>query len=258
MGSRLNYTNEYFRKNIDFLTSKENITKNALEKKLEMGEGSLSRYCRLNGETPEPKIGILNSIAKVFGVTVDDLINENLEKKEQDILNNNQRKDILFCKKLIRDTKLNLHDWHGLNFYGDGFVKYEEIEGYTIYSNFLDEDGKFKSFYFKKSYKIESLGAYTMMINNDVQVVIIQYYNYEDGDAKDVYELYLIKSDGKVLPSCVSHKYGDGYLYRRLDQVYDMYPLLNDLYTTVNYYVNFGKDHYEKELIYDNYLEIPF
>lgn len=257
---RVNYTNENFRKNIEFLISKRNLTKNTLEKKLEMGEGALSRYCKLGKGAPEPKIGILNTLAKAFGVTIDDLINSDLQEKEQEVLESNQRKEVLFCKKLIENTNKNLCDWRNLDFYNDGFIESEVWGEDVLSSNWIELDGKFKSKFTNISYECDTLNAFTFMLSKEVQVVIIECLNLECEESlsnvSHSYELYLIKSNGRVLPSCSSHRYSDDVLYE----------VLKDLYRRAYDYFRFGKDNYEKESIYDDYLnevylnelEIPF
>lgn len=254
---RIEYSNEYLRKNINYLIQRDNITKTILDKELEIGEGSLSRYCKLDESAIEPRIGILNSIAKSFRVTIDDLINIDIEKKEIKELEHSQRKEVLFCNKLIKKTKENLCDWHELNFYSDGFIECQEYEG-SIISNFLESDGKFKSMFTHESYNTECLRAFTTMINENTQVIIIECLDFQEGWFSSKYELYLIKSDGKVLASCASHGIDsfDGAIY---DEIYS--NVLQELHTVSCRYVYVGKDAHEKELIYNEYLEefdLPF
>ena len=117
---RIEYSNENFRKNINYLIQRDNITKAALDNVFGIGEGSMSRYCKTDENAIEPRIGIINSLAKYFGVTIDDLINNDIEKKEIKEQEYSQRKEVLFCNKLIKETKENILDWHELNFYDDG------------------------------------------------------------------------------------------------------------------------------------------
>lgn len=244
---RIEYSNEYLSKNINYLIQRNNITKNILEKELDMGEGSLSRYCKSCEDAPEPKIGILNSLAKVFDVTIDDLINNDIEIKE---FENSQRKEVLFCNKIIEETKKNLCDWHELDFYNDGFIGHQYYED-TIISDFLEGNGNFKSKFTYKEYDLKELTAFTTMINSNIQVVIIECFDDVDEEIVQRYELYLVKSDGKVLASCSSHKsdFIEGLIY---DDIY--FNVLKELYKVSSNYVYFGKDAYEKELIYDEYL----
>lgn len=255
---RIEYSNENFRKNINYLIQRDNITKAILDKEFEIGEGSLSRYCKSDEVIIEPKIGIVNSLAKSFDVTIDDLINSDIEMKEKKILESSQRKEVLFCNKLIKETKENLCDWHKLNFYNDGFIECEQYEDALI-SNFVESNGKFKSKFTYDEYDIEELSAFTTMINKYTQVIIIEYYNIIDEELVYGYELYLIKSNGKVLASCSSHT--QEFLLNEV--IYDdtFFNVLKDLYKTSYDYVTYGKDAYEKELIYDSYLEefdLPF
>lgn len=254
---RIEYSNEYLRKNINYLIQRDNITKTLLDKELQIGEGSVSRYCKLDESSVEPRIGILNSLAKSFRVTIDDLINIDIEKKEIKEREHNQRKEVLFCNKLIKETKKNLCDWHELNFYNDGFIESRDYEG-SIISNFLESDGKFKSMYTHESYNTELLSAFTTMINQNTQVIILEYFDVKSEDFSPRYELYLIKSDGKVLASCASH--GRDFLDREIyDDIY--FNVLQELYTASCSYVYVGKDNHEKELIYNEYLEefdLPF
>lgn len=254
---RIEYSNENLRKNINYLIQRDNITKATLDKDFEMGEGSISRYCKIDGSVIEPKISVLNSLAKAFDVTIDDLINTDIEQKEIKEIENSQRKEVLFCKKLIKETKDNLCDWHKLNFYNDSFIAFEGFEGVITYSNFLEDNENFKSKFIYKEYNIEELNAFTTIINGNTQVVIIEYLDVDE-DILYGYELYLIKSDGKVLPSCASHTRDE---FPSDDIICDeiFYNILRDLYKTSHDYVTFGKDNFEKELIYDYYLEeVPF
>lgn len=260
---RINYTNENFRKNIEYLISKNKITKSMLEIKLEMGEGSLSRYCKLDERAPEPKIGIINSLAKSFNVTIDDLINSNLQIKDQEILESNERKEVLFCKKLINQTNSNLCDWKQLNFYNDGFIQTEEDDwtGAIFQSNWIESNRKFKSKFINRLYDIDELSAFTFMLNRSVQVVIMKFIeiDYIDGEQSSPtitlrYELYLIKSDGRVLPSCSSHIYSDDFFSDEIIKDDVIYEVLEDLHRRAYDYFKFGKDNYEKELIYNDYL----
>lgn len=255
---RIEYSNENLRKNINYLIQRNNITKTALDKQFKIGEGSMSRYCKTNESAIEPKIGIINNLAKFFGVTIDDLINNDIEKTEVKEKEYSQRKEVLFCNKLIKETKENLCDWHKLNFYDDGFITSEGWNGMMTYSNFLEDNEKFKSRFTYNEYDTEELTAFTTMINQNTQVVILEYFEVIDEEYFHRYELYLIKSDGKVLPSCASHSSDlfDGII---CDDIY--FNVLKELYKVSSNYVYFGKDAYEKELIYDDYIEefeIPF
>lgn len=249
---RIEYSNENLRKNINYLIKRDNITKATLDKDFEMGEGSISRYCKIDGSVIEPKISVLNSLAKAFDVTIDDLINTDIEQKDIKEIENSQRKEVLFCKKLIKETKENLCDWHKLDFYDDGFISHSYYED-TVISNFLEGNGKFKSKFICKEYDIQELNAFTTMINQNTQVVIIEYFDMDE-DIVNGYELYLIKSDEKVLSSCASHTRDE---FPSDDIICDeiFYNILRDLYKTSHDYVTFGKDNFEKELIYDYYLE---
>ena len=192
------------------------------------------------------------------------MINDDIEKKENKILESSQRKEILFCNKLIRETKENLCDWHKLNFYNDGFIECQDYED-SLISNFLESDGKFKSKFTYESHCIGEISAFTTMINKNTQVIIMEYFDASQEDILYRYELYLIKPNGKVLASCASHiieefsydeTTGDKIICNDI-----FYNVLRDLYKTSYDYVAFGKDAYEKELIYDEYLEefdLPF
>jgi transcriptional regulator with XRE-family HTH domain len=247
---RIEYSNENFRKNINYLIQRDNITKAALDNVFGIGEGSMSRYCKTDENAIEPRIGIINSLAKYFGVTIDDLINNDIEKKEIKEQEYSQRKEVLFCNKLIKETKENILDWHELNFYDDGFIQHQYYED-TVISDFLEGNGKFKSKFTYKEYDLDELIAFTVMINERLQLVLIELFSTEDEVFSPRYELYLIKPGCKVLASCASHK-SDLY-----DDIY--FNLLKELYKASSNYVYIGKDAYEKELIYDDYLELlPF
>ncbi len=257
--NRINYTNSYFRKNLKYLLDKGQITKTELEKGLDIGDGSLSRYCRIDG-APEPKVGMLNSIANVFGVTIDELINIDLEKKEVDIKESNERKEVLFCKKLIKETGENLCDWEVLNFYNHWFIEMVGYEDCMRSLNWLEPDNKFKSRFTYSLYEPEELSAFTVIINGNVQVVIMKFIDNVEHDYNTRYELYLIKDDGKVIPSCASHKFDkDDFLSEALKYDEVLVDILTELYNVARDYCYYGKDNREKEMIYDEYLvEIPF
>lgn len=247
---RVEYSNENFRKNINYLITRDNVTKSFLDNSLEIGEGSLSRYCKVNDDVIEPKIGIVNSLAKSFGVTIDNLINGDVEKKEKEILENSQRKEVLFCKKLIEKTKINLCDWKYYDFYN---------------SEIVEDNGTFESKFMYESFDIRDLNGYTVTINSNVEGVIIEHPLYETGEGGNIsarYELYLVKENGGILPSCASHRYNnelskvfeEGIIY---DEVLD--NVLKELYKVAADYVAFGKDNFEKEYIYEEYIYgIPF
>lgn len=247
---RIDYSNENFRKNINYLIKKNNITKSALDRELEIGEGSLSRYCKSDECAIEPGIGIINTLAKSFGVTIDDLINNDIEKKEIKEMEYSQRKEVLFCNKLIKETKENRLDWHKLDFYDDGFIGHKYYED-TVISDFLEGNGKFKSKFTYKEYDLDELSAFTVMINERTQVVLIELFEVEDEVYAPRYELYLIKPDCKVLDSCSSHRID--FFDELFDDIY--FNILKELYKVSSNYIYVGKDAYEKELIYDDYLE---
>ncbi|MGL5715181.1 MAG: helix-turn-helix domain-containing protein [Paraclostridium sp.] len=253
---RVDYQNKYFRENLKYLLNKYKITKTELEKGLDIGDGSLSRYCRIDG-APEPKISMFSSIANVFGVTVDELININLEKKDVNVIESNERKEILFCKKLISETGENLFDWEALNFYNHCFIETATYEDYSIRSNWLESNSKFRSKFTDLEYDPEELSAFTTTIYCNVQIVIIQFIDYTEQDYIERYELYLIKDDGKVIPSCTSHELIDFKGTLQCDNQID--NILKELHNLAKNYCYYGKDNLEKEKIYDNYLfEVPF
>lgn len=249
---RLEYTNKNFRKNLEYLVSRENTTKSSIEKEFEMGEGSLSRYCKLDEGAPEPKIGILNSLAKAFNVTIDDLINSDLESKERESLEITRNKDIMFCNKLIENTKLGVCDWHKLNHYNDGFIESQYSECSPLYSNWLNTDGMLSSKFICRVYDIDKLYALTTIIDDDTQVVIIKYSEPLEEETKSIYEMYLVKSCGKVLSSCSSHRQEEIFEDVIFKEVF--YNVLKQLYEVAYDYIVFGKDTFEKELIYNKYL----
>lgn len=264
---RIEYSNENFRKNINYLIERDKITKNILDKYLEIGEGSLSRYCKLDDYAIEPKIGIINSLAKAFGVTIDDLINENIEEKEKQSLKNSERKDVLFCKKLIEQTKENMCKWENLDINNDSHINIEYCDygdyGYYI-SNFFNNEGEFESRFSYELYEMNNIKGFIVTINRNIKVLLIELIVKLDmdkeldfGNIAFNYELYLIKESGEVIPGCSSYRHtnkdlkllGEEILY---DEVFD--NVLKELYKVVADYVAFGKDNFEKDSIYDEYL----
>lgn len=256
--NRINYTNVYFRRNLNYLLDKYKLTKTELEKGLEMGDGSLTRYCKVEG-SPEPKVGMLNSLANILGVTIDDLINRDLEEKEVGIIKSKERKEISFCKKLIKETINNTCDWEELNFYNHFFIQMSEVGGYIIESNWLEESNKFKSKFTHSEYNPDELTAFTVIINGNVQVIIMKFIG-DEYDDNIRYELYLIKNDGKVIPSCASHKFDTSdYFAKELIEDEIVGCILSELYAEARDYCYYGKENLEREMIYDEYLiEIPF
>lgn len=269
---RINYSNKNFRKNINYLIARDNVTKSFLDTSLEIGEGSISRYCKEDNSAIEPKIGIVNSLAKAFGVTIDDLINGDIQKREKEVLQNSQRKDILFCNKLIKETKENLCEWEQLNLNNDSHIHVEYCDycDYGYYeSNFFDSEGKFKSKFTYELYGMNELNGFTVIINSNVKVFISKFTIYQGEEESfepdkfiDNYELYLIKETGEVIPSCSSYRYlnEDSKIFEQellYDEVLD--NVLKELYQVVSDYIAFGKDNFEKEFIFEEYLYgLPF
>lgn len=237
------YNNEKFRRNLDYLLSKHKMTKSKLEKELDISDGLISKYCKIDGNSVEPKIGIVNSLAKFFNVKIDDLVNEDLEKRMKYI----QAKEILFCNKLIDETKEGTCNWHKLNIPEDGFIDYEYYEEDTciLGSNWLEKDLTFRSKFMHDTHNISNLSAFTTMINEEtMQVVIVQFSKVVDGELTYRYELYLINSDKKVSEVCASHIkdiHLDEVIYNE-----DIYNILKEIYSYA--YNN------ELDLVYDEYL----
>lgn len=295
---RIDYSNEKFRKNINYLITRENVTKNFLESSFQIGEGSLSRYCKdtkEQSELKEPKIGIINSIAKAFGVTIDDLINEDIEEKDLKILESSQRKDILFCNKLIEQTKENKCQWQRLDTENDPYINiefYESDFGIHFESNFVDSNGKFKSKFLYEVNEINYLNGFTVKINvnENVEVFLTKHvmdisnqnssdkeneinkdisYDSYDKNFLDSYELYFVKENEEAIPCCSSYRYrndfskvlGEDLIY---DEVLD--NILKKLYRVASEYVEFGRYNFQKELIFNEFLsehyisesEMPF
>lgn len=262
---RIEYSNENLRKNINYLIKRDNITKTILDNSLGMGEGSLSRYCRKDDSAIEPKISIINSLAKSFGVKIDDLINEDIEAKEKIVLQNSQRKDVLFCKKLIEETRQNICKWEKLNINNDSHIQIEYNDYYDYFeSNFFDTEGKFKSKFTYELYEMNDITGVTTIINSNTKVVLIEVIaklrkdeELDFGNIAYNYELYLIKENGELIPGFSSYRYvdensklfGEELLY---DEVFD--NVLRELHKVSSDYIDFGKDNFEKESIYDEYL----
>lgn len=151
-------------------------------------------------------------------------------------------------------------NWEALNFYNHGFITWNQIEDYFIGSNWMEPDGKFKSKFTYSEYDPNDITAFTVIISNDIQVVIMKFRDETLYDENIRYELYLIKDDGKVIPSCGSHKF-DKYDYYAKELIEDeaIGDILAELYNEARNYCYYGKENHEKEMIYDEYLlEIPF
>lgn len=258
---RINYNNELFKKNLDFLTRKNGISKNKIETELEMSIGGLSRYCKIDGKAPIPSIEIISNIANVFKVKIDELVNEDLEKKEEQEMKNKERREVLFCEKLIQDTKNNLCEW---NYYClDGGAPEYYYNTIFLQSPYEPEI-KFYSRFLEKEYCCEEPKILIGNINTNIKVLIAK-LPFDKENNEYSYELYLIKDDEKVLPSCSSHSYEDGLLSKIYDEkpLFDdyLYNILRTLYETANDYISFGKEKFEIEEIYNEYLfptEMPF
>ena len=108
--NRITYENEFFRKNLNYLTEQMGVTKKKMTQDLDINEINLSRLCK-HDSTQQPSIETLMRIAKYFNVTIDELIGENIEENRLYESNDNERKIIRVCKKMIKDTNENLIDW---------------------------------------------------------------------------------------------------------------------------------------------------
>ena len=68
--------NNYFIKNLQYLTTKTELNKNQLA--LKMGIPRQSITCFL--KTKDPRASTLLKISKIYGVSIDDLLNKDLEE----------------------------------------------------------------------------------------------------------------------------------------------------------------------------------
>lgn len=250
---RVNYSNERFKRNLDFLTSKMNITKSKIEEDLGIGGGALSRYCKGDEKAPKPSIELVNSLAKVFEVTIDELINEDLEKKESEEVEVNERNEIKFCKKLISDTKENKIEWGMCIFYESPL---EDYYGSIIKQDPYENSITFCSDFLGTMYPIEEVKLIIANITSNVRVLIAQ-LPYENEENYYTYELYFIKNNQKVIKACAS--YTLGFIPNEVDYDKGSNNILKNLYDEVTEYIYFGKERFEKEEIFDDYLyPIPF
>ena len=131
---------KYFKKNLVYLLERENMPKSELERKIKEGsrhiaDGLISKYCSDNN-APEPKAGLVNEICKIFGVDPGEFMNEDMSKQ---IITVREHTVILVCKKLINETKQNIHNWEKLPWDEDDY-------GYSGQSiELLDESCNFHS-----------------------------------------------------------------------------------------------------------------
>lgn len=209
------YNNKYFKKNIDYLIKKHNITKSELDKIFEVGKGSISRYCK--SDAPEPKIGIVSNIARYFDVEIGDLINKDLEEIQLKIeegtalfyenpLDEIKKNTSSFCKKLIEETKEKVCVWHELDYFYDNFIEAEYEDNDSIEgSNLLEDDKTFISRFVGDSYHIDDLSIYTTMVDDNLQVLIIKLPSITSNEVLDRYELYLVDEQRVLEQSCASH-----------------------------------------------------
>lgn len=231
---RILYDNSIFKKNFKYLINKYKITQKELEIKLDMSEGLFSRYLN-NKKVTEPKIGILNSVAKYFNITIDDLINKDLQSLEYMFSSENNNSEVLFLKKIIKDTLDGYISWEILDFKNHHYIISDSYS-----SNWLKTIDSFESRFTGKIYSLDELRAYTCLINlddnTDIQLVII---NFIDDNLNFMYEFYMINSNNKVIPACCSYDFWDNSnneFYILLEKLYKIAPVS------------------EKESIYVSYL----
>ncbi len=238
---KIEYDNTIFKNNLKYLISKNNITQKELEKKLEIADGLISRYINNKNTSVEPKMGILNSIAKYFDVKIDDLINKDL--KNSAILSVKDSSDILFLEKIVKETIEGIIIWEELDFHNHHYIKssysdYGEFNyGNNFESNFLETFDSFKSSFSDIEYPLNDIHGYTCLINLDknisVQLIIIRYLDEQiDDNFNFIYEFYMVNNNRKVIPCFCSHNFYflchicniNETLYELLNKLYDMAP----------------------------------
>lgn len=242
--TRKEYNNKYFRKNINYLVRKHNISIKELEEVLNIGSSAMSRYCREDGNSPEPKIGLFINVAKYFSILIDDLIYVDLEKvqSEECITKEVKKEDTqkntdLLCRALIEKTRDNTLIWYELYYdYDDDEIiapGYEEdninapmIDAYKL----LKEGSEFISEFMDDAYDISEISIYTASIKNDsMQVLIMKLPNDIDDDLADRYELYLVNYKNELIRFRASHEKEDN----SNNVIYNdyVYKLLRNMYT---------------------------
>ena len=96
--------------NIKRFCADKGITIRKLERDLEFGRGSVSKF-----DEHDPSVGKMNMIAGYLGVTVDDLIgnnplpNTNIERKAMQMYGDQDMRDIYEMKKNMNDERFAVY-----------------------------------------------------------------------------------------------------------------------------------------------------
>lgn len=242
------YDNTLFKKNLECLIKRRNLTKAKVAELIGIGESSLSRYCSID-KAPQPRIDVLLSIATLFGITVDELIRKDLSETEK--INIKERKDIRFCEKLIIETNDNFLDWKKW-FSGSDSVIGEEIIGIDPYE---ENKGGFYEENLQKAYTLEQIELFYAKIllntydERESEICIIKLPS-ESETILDGYKLYIKKYNNKNI-ECGS-SYLPYFLEIEIDE--ELHDVLEKIYETICHYVNYGRDRFIKESIFDEYL----
>ena len=207
---------KYFKTNLIYLLEQYNMTQSELQKQLKLGDGIISKYCSEN--PPEPKASVVNDISTIFKVDLNEFINTDMTKQISTDVDNTM---FLVCKKLISETKLNIHSWEKLNWLNEDGLN----EKFTDLSDeWLDSYCRFESKFMNDLHDTEDLIAYSTNIDGIGQFVIINFKDETDGYLSELfkdetdryifdnrrYELYLVKQEGQVIECCASYSHTKG------------------------------------------------
>lgn len=229
------YNNEKFRKNLEYLISSKGITKKALEQELEVGEGYLSRLTR-EGNTQEPSVHLMKNLSTILGVTIDELVYQDIEVQLK-ILNGNEKAKELI-KKLINETRELSLEWSDFNLVATG-DNYRTVEtDLYYYVSFEEQISVFASKYGRKYENIKGNKSrgWIANLNNGTEVIFVNII-YQSGE--EYLELYL-NNNGKAYDIC-SSDFGD----------IGIDVLLRELFKCIN----FDVDEYIKDKLIDEYLK---
>lgn len=239
MEEPLNYTNQLFSSNLDYLIGKSNpkLTKKQLDSEIGMAEGYLSR-CTREGSEQQPSVHVMKLLADKLHVTIDELIYQDLSKKDKrsygDILSEKEKQ---FLKVLIQNTKNSKFIWNKFNLFRD--VEDPDIDFSPLFQLMI-EDGypsrtqEFSSMFGNKNSFSGYNNSYFTNIDGNNQVLIVQFV-HGNNDEVYLYELYASKS-GKVFPcfyGCINKQ---NSIFTQLNNLWDAIEIDTPRKELMNFY----------------------
>ena len=214
----------FFKQNLIFLFESTGLTQSDVQENLEISKGLMSKYC--NGKISEPSVKIAGKIAKIFKITLHDLIFKNLSNQYP---TNYDEKVISFILKLINNTKNNkLCDWNTLDLdKADTEACIEPYKCKHLKGYWLDDSGRFLSKSMNDFHISDELTVFST--TNEIGEFIIVKFDDEIYKSKNRYEIHVMKTDGSVHEICSSHFKDEISDEIICNEKY--YDLLNDLYS---------------------------